>query len=173
MIVKIRTMDGPLEVVAYRTDTPGLVVARNTLPDGSPRWTVTHEKSGLMIGGHGFDTRKEARTAAGRLKAAADWTLCKSKLVRAAGLSGKVRDAIDPPKPRRVYSQDPAVIMLDVKNQITGERRVVRITEEEGNRAICDSVNTCTGPCECLIEPDATCPHGWPALEQAIVLHAK
>jgi hypothetical protein len=168
MKTTIKTANGSQTVTSYRTDTPGLVVTKVTLTDGKTVvWTITHTASGYHIG-HSFATRKEAIAAAGRLNGLADWTLCRSKLTRNRKLGPRVKDALDV-GPARIPSAKPTTITLDVRNRQTGERRVITISEEEGARAICDTVNTCTGPCECLIEPDSVCPYGWPALEQAIV----
>lgn len=70
----------PVEVTAYKTDTPGLIVHHNIRraygekhPRVGKRWVVTHEKSGQGIFGS-FDLRKDAKEFAKRIGDLVDWT---------------------------------------------------------------------------------------------------
>jgi len=69
-----------VEVIAYKTDTPGLITHHNIkrtygedYPQVGTRWVITHVKSGQGISGS-FNLRKHAKEFAKRIKDIVDWT---------------------------------------------------------------------------------------------------
>lgn len=90
---------------AYKTATPGLVVARgaqywaweDTTPRASTRWTIIHLTSGLAIEPKTrmFITRKEAVAVAEALAPLADWTATANELWDIPNLTDLVRERIN------------------------------------------------------------------------------
>ena len=73
-----------VDVVAYPTTTPGLVVHRQ--PFDPKRWVVTHQASGTTITGRGWPDYSCAAAYAARLGSLADWTQDQHRL-RALGVN--------------------------------------------------------------------------------------
>ena len=49
-------------------------------------------------------------------------------------------------------------------NTRTGDQRQVIITLRHLHRVATEvEHDKCTGPCKCQVEPDGTCPKGWPS----------
>jgi len=46
-------------------------------------------------------------------------------------------------------------------NVKTGEKRELSVPMDELERTVYDSVDLCSGPCECTVEPDGECEDGW------------
>jgi len=74
-----------LEVEAFTTATPGLVVHRS---NGDPGWIVTHQRSGLLV--MMFENPEQAQAAAGDLAPLADWTLDGHTIVSTPNMTAKV-----------------------------------------------------------------------------------
>lgn len=51
-----------------------------------------------------------------------------------------------------------------------GERAEIKVDWDEVREAMFDGACTCTGECECTVEPDGTCPNGWPSALLALGL---
>jgi hypothetical protein len=72
-----------IEIDAYTTPTPGLIVHREVVgTETTGKWVVSHETSGLMVHVTRFDTRKEAMFVADALSELGDWTESASALNR-------------------------------------------------------------------------------------------
>jgi hypothetical protein len=181
MQITIETVNGPETVPCYRVrGTTGLVVARVTTSHRNARkrrWTLTHAPSGLRIE-PSYPRRADALAAGAVIANVIDRNLPAVAIGRMRGLASQLREKLaghwPADRPATRPGPAPATIKLAVRNRHSGETRELTLTEEEAARAVYDSVNRCTGPCECEpIEPDAVCPHGWPAIEQAIIMHAR
>lgn len=61
-----------VEVTAYTTPTPGLIVHRDL--NVKEEWRVTHQASGLDVGGRRLTSRRHALTIAAALGEIGDWT---------------------------------------------------------------------------------------------------
>ena len=56
-------------------------------------------------------------------------------------------------------------------NDQTAETRAVRLSEDIARRVTYEQEHaTCSGPCCCTVEPDGTCPEGWPSKLRAVGL---
>lgn len=70
----ISTSKGDMDVEAWDPgDTPGLIVTRATTDQRSKWWSVTHIRSGLMVGASPYRTRTQAIRCARALASLADW----------------------------------------------------------------------------------------------------
>lgn len=84
-----------VEVDAYTTPTPGLIVHREVVgADTTGKWVVSHEKSGLMVHVARYETRKEAMFVADALSELGDWTNSAAELNR-PGLRDEVASIFD------------------------------------------------------------------------------
>lgn len=84
-----------IEVDAYTTPTPGLIVHREIVgSETTGKWVISHESSGLMLHVTRFDTRKEAMFVADALSELGDWTISASELNR-PGLRDEVASIFD------------------------------------------------------------------------------
>lgn len=72
-----------IDVVAYPTSTPGLVVHRS--PWDSTTWTVTHVRTGTGLSQLSWPSRHTAALLAQRLGPLADWTADEQQLCASAG----------------------------------------------------------------------------------------
>lgn len=51
----------------------------------------------------------------------------------------------------------------------SGEVHSMTITMNMVRDMVMDTTEcTCSGPCECTVEPDGTCPNGWPSVLVAL-----
>jgi hypothetical protein len=57
----------------------------------------------------------------------------------------------------------------NARNVLTGESRPVKMSIKMAEKVSAGSMDKCTGPCRCTVEPDGTCPRGWPS--RLIALH--
>jgi len=53
-------------------------------------------------------------------------------------------------------------------NAITGKEREVSVSLRTLEKIWNEGAGNCAGPCKCRVEPDGTCPKGWPSKGQAV-----
>lgn len=56
------------------------------------------------------------------------------------------------------------------KNEENGHCMYITLGEDEAEEMMDNGVSKCSGSCCCVIEPDGTCPLGWPSVMLAVGL---
>ncbi len=72
-------------------------------------------------------------------------------------------------RPRKAAPRKSALLTGTATNVHTGATRPASLTEAQAAAILSDEEHdTCSGECECPVEPDGECPKGWPSRMRAV-----